>query len=40
LIILKWKNVEIRGKAIPLVAWTGPEDSSRLKLPYFKIIGI
>jgi hypothetical protein len=28
-----------RGKAIPLQAWTGPEDSRRLRLPDFKTIG-
>jgi hypothetical protein len=28
-----------RGKAIPLQASTGPEGSSRLRLPDFKIIG-
>ena len=27
------------GKAIPLQAWTGPEGSSRLRLPDFKTIG-
>jgi hypothetical protein len=27
-------------KAIPLQAWTGPEDSTRLRLPDFKTIGI
>jgi len=27
------------GKAIPLQAWTGPEDSRRLRLPDFKTIG-
>ena len=27
------------GKAIPLQAWTGPEDSRRLRLPDFKSIG-
>jgi hypothetical protein len=26
-------------KAIPLKAWTGPEDSRRMRLPDFKIIG-
>jgi hypothetical protein len=25
-----------KGKAIPLQAWTGPEDSRKLKLPDFK----
>ena len=28
-----------KGKAISLQAWTGPEDSRRLKLPDFKTIG-
>jgi len=28
-----------KGKAIPLQAWTGPEDSRRLRLPDFKTIG-
>jgi hypothetical protein len=27
------------GKAIPLQAWTGPEDSRRLRFPDFKTIG-
>jgi hypothetical protein len=27
-----------KGKAIPLQAWTGPEGSRRLRLPYFKTI--
>ena len=26
----------IKGKAIPLQAWTGPEGSSRLRLPRFR----
>jgi hypothetical protein len=29
----------VKGKAIPLQAWTGPEDSRRLRLPDFKTIG-
>jgi hypothetical protein len=29
-----------KGKAIPLQAWTGPENSRSLKLPDFKPIGI
>jgi len=29
----------IKGKAIPLQAWTGPEGSKRLRLPDFKTIG-
>jgi len=28
-----------KGKAIPLQAWTGPEDSRRLRFPHFKTIG-
>jgi hypothetical protein len=28
-----------QGKAIPVQAWTGPEDSRRLRLPDFKTIG-
>jgi hypothetical protein len=28
-----------KGKAIPLLAWTGPEGSWRLRLPDFKTIG-
>ena len=29
----------VKGKAVPLQAWTGPEGSSRLRLPDFKTIG-
>ena len=28
-----------KGKAIPLQAWTGPEGSRRLRLPYFMTTG-
>jgi len=28
-----------KGKAIPLQAWTGPEDSRMLRLPVCKTIG-
>jgi hypothetical protein len=28
----------LKGKAIPLQAWTGPEGSRSLRLPDFKII--
>jgi hypothetical protein len=31
--------MSVRGKAIPLQALTGPEDSRRLRLPDFKTIG-
>jgi len=30
---------EVKCKAIPLQAWTGPEGSRRLRLPDFKTIG-
>ena len=30
--------VPVIGKAIPLQAWTGPEGSRRLRLPYFKTV--
>jgi hypothetical protein len=36
LLSLQWL---VNGKAIPLQAWTGPEGSRRLRLPYFKTIG-
>jgi len=29
----------IKGKPIPLQAWTGPEGSRRLRFPDFKTIG-
>jgi len=29
----------MKGKAIPLHAWTGPEGSRRLRLPDFKAVG-
>jgi len=29
----------VKGKAIPLQAWTGPEGSRRLRLPDFKTFG-
>jgi len=32
-------DVKKEGKAIPLKAWTGPEDSRRFRLPDFKTIG-
>jgi len=28
-----------KGKAVPLQAWTGPEDSRMLRLPEFKTFG-
>ena len=35
----KLRTAKVKGKAIPLQAWTGPEDSRRLRLPDFKTIG-
>jgi hypothetical protein len=32
----RWKKVKVKGKAIPLQAWTGSEGSRRLRLPGFK----
>jgi len=32
------EKVTVKGKAIPLQAWTGPEGSRRLRLPVFKTI--
>jgi hypothetical protein len=29
----------VKGKAIPLQGWTGPEGSRRLRLPDFKTFG-
>jgi len=31
-------EVKGKGKAIPIQAWTDPEDSRRLRLPVFKTI--
>jgi hypothetical protein len=31
--------INVTGKAIPLQAWTGPEGSRSLRIPYFKTIG-
>jgi hypothetical protein len=32
-------RVSVKGKVIPLQAWTGPVGSRRLKLPDFKTLG-
>jgi hypothetical protein len=32
-------KVKVKGKAIPLQAWTGPEGSRSLRLQDFKTIG-
>jgi hypothetical protein len=34
-----FKNCKGKGKPIPLQAWTGPEDSRRLRFADFKTIG-
>jgi len=34
------QSIVIKGKEIPLHAWTGPEDSRRLRIQYFMIIGV
>jgi hypothetical protein len=31
--------IKVKGKAIPLQAWTGPEGSRRMRLLDFKTIG-
>jgi hypothetical protein len=36
--VLNFSSVFL-GKEIPLQAWTGPEDSRRLRVPDFKTIG-
>ena len=28
-------KIKYKGKAVPLQAWNGPEDSRRLRFPYF-----
>jgi hypothetical protein len=38
-VVLKVFTVKNKRKAIPLQAWTGPEDSRSLRLPDFKTIG-
>jgi hypothetical protein len=32
-------NLYVKGKAIPVQSWRGPDDSKRLRLPDFKTIG-
>jgi len=32
-------EIKVKGKAIPLQAWTGPEGSRRLRILDFKTIG-
>ena len=35
---LQFSIILVKGKAIPLKAWTGHEDSRKLRLPDFKTI--
>ena len=35
----KENYIKVKGKAIPVQAWTGHEGCSRLRLPHFKTIG-
>jgi len=39
LMVTAHSEVKVKGKAIPLQAWTGPEGSRRLRLLDFKTIG-
>jgi hypothetical protein len=32
-------HLQVKGKAIPLQTWTGPEGSRKLRFPDFKTIG-
>ena len=36
--VSSWLDLLLKGKAIPLQTWTGPEGSSRLRLPRFQDI--
>jgi len=38
-VVVECVAVAVKGKAIPLQAWTGPEASRRLRLPHFKTVG-
>jgi len=38
LLNIRHKVIKAKSKAIPLQAWTGPDVSRRLRLPYFKTI--
>jgi hypothetical protein len=38
-VYIAYPEVSLKGKAIPLQAWTGPEGFRRLRLPDFKTIG-
>jgi hypothetical protein len=39
LLSTKENYMKVKGRAIPVQAWTGPEGSNRLRLPHFKTIG-
>jgi len=36
--LIVYCKVKVKGKAVPLEAWTGSEGSRRLRLPNFKTI--
>jgi hypothetical protein len=38
MLLLLLMMMRVKGKAIPLQAWTGPEGSRRMKLPDFMTI--
>ena len=39
IVYCKWNIIAIgKGKAIPLQAWTGPEGTRSLRLPYYKTV--
>jgi hypothetical protein len=35
----EYDQIKVKGTAIPLQAWTGPEGTRRVRLPDFKTIG-
>jgi hypothetical protein len=39
ILFLTSRCYDVKGKAIPLQAWTGPQGSRRLRLPHFKTVG-
>jgi len=39
MLLVVGKKCYVKGKAIPLQAWTGPEGSMTLRFPDFKTIG-
>jgi hypothetical protein len=39
ILMSRMRKAQVKGKAIPLQAWTGPKGSRRLRFPDFKTIG-